>query len=273
MTSEPAIDCHAHIIDPERFAVVPGAGYTPRPHEFGTSETFLALLDRHGIGHVLLVQPSSYAFDNSAMLDAIAKAPDRFKGVAVVNHDIAESEIRRMSDAGVVGVRFNLVTYDRGMLKDPRSLRLLGRLKECGWFAQIYAGDDQWRELAPLLERSGVKVLIDHFGVSDPRSGIGSPGFQAVLALGRSGNAAVKLSAPFRIAAPADGYSALDDHAAALIQAFGTASCLWGSDWPFLAVDQRPDYGTLRDPLARWLPDAQHRAQVLWHNPARLFGW
>ena len=101
MTSEPAIDCHAHIIDPARFAVVPGAGYTPRPHETGTSETFLALLDRHGIGHVLLVQPSSYAFDNSAMLDAIAKAPDRFKGVAVVNHDIAESEIRRMSDAGV----------------------------------------------------------------------------------------------------------------------------------------------------------------------------
>jgi predicted TIM-barrel fold metal-dependent hydrolase len=270
---QPAIDCHAHIIDPERFPFVPGAGYTPRPHETGTRESFIALLDRHGIGHVLLVQPSCYAFDNSAMLEAIATAPERFKGIAVVQPDIAESEIRRLSEIGVVGVRFNLVTYERGMLQEPGTSRFLARLKECGWFAQIYARDDQWTELVPLVDRSGVKVLIDHFGVRDPRSGTASPGFQAVLALGRSGNAAVKLSAPFRVASPADGYSALDDHVAALLQAFGVERCVWGSDWPFLAVEHGLDYKTLREPLSRWLPDMRQREQVLWHNPARLFGW
>ena len=138
---------------------------------------------------------------------------------------------------------------------------------------QIYAEDDQWTELAPLLDRSGVKVLIDHFGVRDPRTGIASPQFQAVLSLGRSGNAVVKLSAPFRITSPADSYAALDDHVAALLQAFSIERCIWGSDWPFLAVDHRLDYGTLRDPLFRWLPDPWQRQQVLWHNPARLFGW
>ena len=74
MNIEPAIDCHAHIIDPERFAFVRGAGYTPQPHERGTRESFIALLDRHGVRHVLLVQPSCYAVDNSAMLDAIGQA-------------------------------------------------------------------------------------------------------------------------------------------------------------------------------------------------------
>jgi predicted TIM-barrel fold metal-dependent hydrolase len=273
MKGEPAIDCHAHIIDPERFPFVRGAGYTPRPHETGTRESFIALLDRHGIGHVLLVQPSCYAFNNSAMLDAIERSPERFKGIAVVHPDVTDSEIRRLSDAGVVGVRFNLVTYDRGMLQGSDISRFLARLKECGWLAQIYAEDDQWAEIAPLVDRSGVKVLIDHFGVRDPRAGIASSGFQAVLALGRFGNAAVKLSAPFRIASPADGYAALDEHVAALVQAFGTERCIWGSDWPFLAVDDRLDYGELRDPLSRWLPDVRQRAQVMWHNPARLFGW
>jgi predicted TIM-barrel fold metal-dependent hydrolase len=273
MKIQPAIDCHAHIVDPERFPFVRGAGYTPQPHETGTRANFIALLDRHDVGHALLVQPSCYAFDNSAMLDAIQKSPERFKGIAVVQPGIAEIEIRRLSDVGVVGVRFNLVTYDRGMLEESGSSRFLARLKECGWWVQIFADDDQWTKLVPLLDRSGVRVVIDHFGVRDPRSGIASPGFQAVLALGRSGNAAVKLSAPFRVASPADGYSALDDHVAALLQAFGIERCVWGSDWPFLAVDHRLDYGTLRDPLSRWLPDARQRAQVLWHNPARLFGW
>jgi predicted TIM-barrel fold metal-dependent hydrolase len=273
MNIEPAIDCHAHIIDPERFAFVRGAGYTPQPHETGLRESFLALLDRHGVRHVLLVQPSCYAFDNSAMLDAIAKSPDRFKGIAVVNADIGDKEVRRMAELGVVGIRFNLVTFDRGMLQGSGSSRLLARLKECGWFAQIYADDDQWTELAPVLERSGVKLLIDHFGVRDARHGIASPGFEAVLALGRSGNAVVKLSAPFRIALQANGYAQLDAHAEALLQAFGIAHCVWGSDWPFLGIEHQPDYGTLRDPLCRWLPDARQRAQVLWDNPARLFGW
>jgi predicted TIM-barrel fold metal-dependent hydrolase len=273
MKSEPAIDCHAHIIDPERFPFVRGAGYTPRPHETGTRESFTALLDRHGVGHVLLVQPSCYAFDNAAMLDAIAASPDRFKGIAVIRSDTADSEIRRLSERGVVGIRFNLVTYDRGMLQEPGITRFLTRLKEHGWFVQIYAEDNQWTELAPLLGGSGIKILIDHFGVRDPRAGIASPGFQAVLALGRSGNGAVKLSAPFRVASPASNYAALDQHVAALLQAFGIERCIWGSDWPFLAVDHRVDYGTLRDPLARWLPDARQREQVLWRNPARLFGW
>src|SRR5262245_23457867 len=273
MKSEPAIDCHAHIIDPERFPFVPGAGYRPHPRETGTRESFIAVLDRHGIDHVLLVQPSCYAFDNSAMLDAISTSPDRFKGIAVVASGIADSEIRRLSEQGIVGARFNLVTYDRSMLQKPMASQFLARLREHGWFVQIYAEDDQWAELAPLLDSSGVRVLIDHFGVRDPSQGIASRGFQAVLTLGRSSNAAVKLSAPFRAASPADQYAALDRHVAALLNAFGIEGCVWGSDWPFLAIEHRIDYGTLRGPLARWLPDARQREQVLWDNPARLFGW
>ena len=43
------------------------------------------------------------------------------------------------------------------------------------------------------------KFLVDHFGVRNPADGLSQPGFAEVLAMGREGKAAVKLSAPFRL--------------------------------------------------------------------------
>jgi hypothetical protein len=40
-----SIDCHAHVIDQQRFAYVEGAGYRPWPHETGAREAFAATLD------------------------------------------------------------------------------------------------------------------------------------------------------------------------------------------------------------------------------------
>jgi predicted TIM-barrel fold metal-dependent hydrolase len=64
------VDTHAHIIDPIRFPFADGPGYKPTPEEAGTSEDFCAVLDTHHVAHALLVQPSGYGYDNSAMLDA-----------------------------------------------------------------------------------------------------------------------------------------------------------------------------------------------------------
>ena len=50
------------------------------------------------------------------------------------------------------------------------------------------------------------------------------------------------------------------------VGAFGLDNCLWGSDWPFVAVAERPDYGDVLAPLLRWFPDAGDRARVLAHD-------
>src|SRR5262249_49138548 len=75
------VDCHAHIIDPARFPFPEGPGYRPRSDEAGPCEAYLKVLDRHEVGHALLVQPSGYAYDNAAMLDALAHAHGRFKAI------------------------------------------------------------------------------------------------------------------------------------------------------------------------------------------------
>ena len=273
MPADGSIDCHAHIIEPQRFPFVDGVGYRPQPHEIGTREAFAATLDAHGVTHALLVQPSCYGTDNAAMLDAMARSGGRFKGIAVVAHDIGERQLSALADRGVVGLRFNLVNYDRHAVAKAAAARLLDRLRELAWFAQIFANDEQWPELAALLRRSKVKVLIDHFGVRNIGAGVESPGFRSVLELGRTGLAAVKLSAPFRLVSRAGAYGEVDGFAAALLRAFGVDGCVWGSDWPFLGVRDALDYGNLLAVAARWLPDPADRLRVLRHNPIRLFGF
>src|SRR5262245_56685687 len=161
------IDCHAHIIDPGRFPYADGPGYRPLPHETGTREAFGAVLDANGVGHALLVQPSAYGIDNRAMLDAVSRAPRRYKAIAVVAPDITDVALVALATLGVAGVRFNLVSYDRDALAKAAAAGLLDRLETAGMFAQIYAHDEQWPALAPILRHHGVKVLVGHFGVRD----------------------------------------------------------------------------------------------------------
>ncbi|HEY7139601.1 MAG TPA: amidohydrolase family protein [Methylomirabilota bacterium] len=264
------IDCHAHIIDPARFPLPGGPGYKPRPEETGTREAYGAMLDELGAPHALLVQPSGYGVDNRAMLDAMKASPGRFKGIAMVDPGASDRTLEALLEAGVVGVRFNLPSYDPDALGHPEAPALLERLRALGLFAQVYAHDAQWAAIAPVLRKSRVRVLVDHFGAHDLAGGVDQPGFRAVLALGREGQASVKLSAAYRLSRK-PGYEDLEPFAEAILGAFGTGSCMWGSDWPFLGVSARPDLAPSFTALRRWLPDSRDRQRILWDNPFRLF--
>lgn len=266
-------DCHVHLIDPARFPLdASGRGYQPRPHEIGTREQLCATMDANGVGAALLVQLSGYGTDNAILLDAMRADPRRFKAIAVVDAGISEATMAAMAEAGVVGVRFNLVSFDREQLFRPETARLLARLKALDWFAQVFAADDQWPDAARLLRRAGVRVLVDHFGLRQP-AGTDTPGFQAVLALARDGIAAIKLSAPFRISAVRPGYDDLAPAVDALLERAGIDTLIWGSDWPFPDVAPRLNYADTLAPIARWLGSGEERNRVLWRNPARLFGF
>lgn len=267
------VDCHAHIFDPRRFAYAPGVGYHPKAHETGTREDFVAVLDANGIAHALLVQPSGYGFDNAAMLDAMAAFPGRFKAIAMAGAATSERELEALGKLGVVGIRFNLVTHDASTLAVAAEAGLLQRLRALGWYAQIFADEAQWPEAARLVRAAGVKVLIDHFGLDTLPRHRDQDGFEAVLALGRDGLAVVKMSAPYRLVQESGDYGEVEPFVAAVVAAFGTDRCVWGSDWPFIAVANRPDYEGELAALARWVPDAAARKAVLWDNPCRLFGF
>jgi len=56
---EPRIDCHAHVLDPARFAYDPDIAYKPSGQEIGTTAQLLEVMQTYGTRHTLLVQPNS----------------------------------------------------------------------------------------------------------------------------------------------------------------------------------------------------------------------
>jgi predicted TIM-barrel fold metal-dependent hydrolase len=269
-----AVDSHAHILDIAAFPLNNPEGYKPPPNECGTAHEYRTVLAAHGMTHALLVNPfAGYATDNRCMLDAIASSAGRLKGIALVGHEASDAHLQALSDGGVVGARFNTLFSGSTSLSGAAGQRLLARIKELGWFAQIYYHDDGLLQLLPLLRQAGIKIVVDHCGCPDPERGLAQPGFRALLDLGREGDAAIKLSGAFRYSRQPWPYTDCEPYVQALIEAFTLNNCVWGSDWPFVRVPRRIDYGPTLNLLARWLPDPADRKRVLWDTPARWFGF
>lgn len=269
---EPKIDCHNHVFDPARFPYAADAAYKPPPHEVGTAAHFLRVLDAYGVRYALVVGPTSgYGPDNRCLLDAIAASGGRFKGIAVVGVDAPAGELERLKSAGVVGVRLDAIAH--GVARFAGAAGLLEKLAALDMFAQVQVERDQLAELAPLLERSGVRILIDHCGRPAPEAGLGQPGFKALLALARTGRATVKLSGPFRFSRGGAPYDDTLPYVRAIVEAYTPDACIWGSDWPFIRMPERVDYGPVLSVVETSLPDAAARRKVLWDTPRRLFGF
>jgi predicted TIM-barrel fold metal-dependent hydrolase len=268
-----AADCHAHVFCGNRYPHAPDALYAPDVSQAGTAKKFAEVLHAHRFTHALLVGAGVYGADNRCLVDACLESQGHFKGIALVRSEISERELESLDAAGIVGVRINIMNHGMKPLIEPGADALLARLKAMGWFVQIQVAADQLVEAAPILRKAGVRLLIDHIGRPVVSRGVSQPGFQTLLELGREGRAVVKLSGPFRSSEAGYPYTDVDPFVEAAIDAFTLDNCIWGSDWPFVRMDERMDYGLALVCISRWLPDAESRRQVLWDNPQRFFGF
>ena len=269
---EPKIDCHNHIFDPARFPYATDTPYRPAGQEVATAAQFLHVLDAYGVRHALIVGPNSgYGNDNRCLLDAIERSKGRCKGIAVVPNDVDTAELSRLKSLGIVGVAFNPAFHSVAYYLDTRDL--LAKLAELDLFLQIQVQDDQLLPLLPLIESSSVRLLIDHCGRPAPDTGLEQPGFEALLALGRSGRASVKLSGYCKFSRRPYPYSDTWPYIRALVDAFTLDACIWGSDWPFLRAPERIDYGPLLKLVESLFPDPADRSKLFWETPRRLFGF
>jgi predicted TIM-barrel fold metal-dependent hydrolase len=265
------VDCHAHIFDPDLpLAFEPG--FVPQPNEMGTVGNYLAVLDAHGLSHGVLVSSMCYGTDNTALLDAIAVGSGRLLGIAIVDASLSRTDLERLATAGVVGIRFNVSPHGVGLLTAPGMDNVFKVARERGWFVQINAKNDDYIDLLPVLERSGCTIILDHCARPDLSQGVQGRGFQAALELGRRGIGVAKLSGAYHFSKAEYPYEDATPYVGALIEAFGIDNCVWGSDWPFVRMTARLDYGPQRAMLNHWVPDAADRLKILITNPARLFG-
>lgn len=269
---EPKIDTHAHVLDPARFPYPADVAYRPSGQEIGTLAQYREVMAAYGIRHTLFVGPNSgYQYDNRCLLDALAQGGGRFKGVAVVPLDVTREALVALRAQGVIGIAFNATLH--GTQHYARSEALLRTLAGLDMILSLQVERDQLVALRPLVEASGVRVLVDHCGRPAAGLGVAQPGFQALLGLARTGRAAVKLSGLQKFSAEAPPHEDTRPFIDALIDAFTLDACLWATDWPYLRAPQRVDVGPLLRQVERWLPDAADRRRLFWDTPRRWLGF
>lgn len=269
---EPKVDCHNHILDPARFPYTADTPFRPSGQEIATAAQINHVFRTYGVRNALVVQPNSgYGEDNRCLLDAIAASTGRFKGIAFVPLDITLDDLSGLKSQGITGIAFNVPFH--GVPYYLGTEALIGKLAELDMLLQIQVHQDQLLALLPLIERSPVRLLFDHCGRPTPKAGLGQPGFQAMLALGSAGRAAVKLSGHSKFSDQSYPYPDTWPYIRAIVEAFTLDACVWGSDWPFLRAPERVDYGPLLVLAEKLFPDPAERQKLFWDTPRRLFGF
>ena len=268
MTSIPlSVDTHAHVFLRD-LPMTDGRRYTPSAD--ATLPDYLGLLDRHGLSHGVLVQPSFLGTDNRHLLAALALAHGRLRGVAVVQPGIEREALDAMDRAGVRGIRLNL--FGQATPDQARSAwrDLLEHITALGWHVEIHTPAARLPEAIPPLLAAGCRIVVDHFG--RPDGAADDPAFDYLLAHGDSGRVWVKLSAAYRIWPAAVCTAQARLAAQRLLSAFGPAQLLWGSDWPHTEHSRHPAAQHAWDSLPAWIDDEAARRYILADSASALFG-
>jgi predicted TIM-barrel fold metal-dependent hydrolase len=265
---EGAVDTHAHVIGlPPAYPLVAARSYTPPA---APADRYLAMLDATGMANGVLVQVSVHGTDNHLMVETLRANRQRLRGIAVIPLGLPDAELAALKEAGVVGLRLN-VLFGGGIGLD--AVEAYGALaREMGWHLQFLLDARELPAIAGRLSRLAVPLVFDHMGHMPASAGVEHPGFQALLGLVRDGHW-VKLSGAFRDSVTGPPYADTIPFARALNDAAPERS-LWGSDWPHVAAwDGPPRLADLLDLMAEWVPDENRRRRLFVDNPRRLYGF
>lgn len=261
-----AIDTHATVFIRER-RTSPHAQIVPEAE--APIERYLDVLDTHGLAGGVLVQPSFLGGDNSYLLQAVARVPARFRGIAALAPTISGDQLARLRGAGIAGVRLDLAGREPPDLTAPPWPAHFAALARAGLHLEVHAEGPRWLQILKPLLASGVRLVIDHFG--RPSEGLGPrcPGFQNLAAASRAADIWFKLSAPYRFMPTTAAWACAD----VLLTIPGPGRLVWGSDWPWTQQPQLARYADTLDWLAEWVPQEAAREQILGANARTLFGF
>lgn len=261
-----ACDTHMHVYD-SSYPAAPSATLLPPDAVLADYATMQQAM---GTERVVLVQPTTYGLDNSLHLAALAELGEKARAVLVIDSSIDDEELRRLTELGVRGARFQLLPG--GAVARSELEAVAERIAPFGWHIQMQRnGHELPDELVALLALP-CPLVIDHVGRFMPPVAPDHRSFQALLALVDAG-AHVKLSAPYESALdPTHEYELVSQCVEALV-ARAPDRMLWASNWPHPGQADPPSADDLLGLRDRWLPTAELRQQVLVTNPAALYGF
>lgn len=266
-----------HVVDPKRYPLAAGAVYEPSVHSVWDAVSFENTV---GMRNIVLVQPSIYGNDNSAVLDALrALGPKRARGVIVFDpSEMTASSLELLHTLGVRGVRLNLASTgkkpDIGAFK--KTIQTYAALvKPLGWMVQIYLPMEMLPALESTIRDLEVKICLDHFAQpTSTQHGGGShsfdpytiDGFSSLIRLLKEGHTFVKFSAPYRV--KLEGHE-LDAVAKEILRVRDDRA-VFATDWPhtrFEGLDIKP----FEERCLEWAEEAGCVEKVFSSNAKELW--
>ena len=262
-------DTHCHILGPKE--VYPFASTTTIDPADAPKEKLFALHALLGIERCVIVQSAVHGMDNRVVEDALAAKGGRYVGVALLPVTVSDTELRRLDQLGFRGVRYNFMKHLHQSASITEIMAFTQRLVELGWHVQIHMDGLLITDMAPLLERSAVPVVIDHIGRVDAGLGTEQAQFQRLLRLMQNEKFWVKVSGCDRITRTGPPYEDALRFARELILRFPDR-VVWGTDWPHPHhAGPVPDDGQLIDIIAEMAPTEKLRQNLMVDNPRRLY--
>jgi predicted TIM-barrel fold metal-dependent hydrolase len=261
-----ACDSHIHIYDPRHAsgpAVLPNA----------TVAEYRLLQARNGTSRAVIVNPAAHAFDNRATTSAIAQLGiANARGVAVLNPEVTDTQLRELHGQGIRGIRFTLFDPSTAVTRFEWVEPLAARAHALGWHLQLHWRGDQIVANEAMLMRLPTTLVFDHMARLPQPQAENHPAFAIVARLIEAGRAWVKLSGPYLDAAgPGDASRA------GVVRAFTRIAperLVWGSDWPHPTEKAaKPDDAHMLDCFNDWIGAANLRQRIFVDNPARLYGF
>jgi L-fuconolactonase len=274
------IDIHPHIIsdDPARYPRAPLFGVQSdwsreRPV---TIDGLIAAMDEAGVEKAAIVQSSTcYGYDNSYLVDSIAKYPGRFTAVGSV--DVTEPDapvrIRQWVAKGVSGLRLftggSTAAFDSSSLADPRSFPTWEACGELGLSMCIQTDPSGLPEVVSLAKRfPQVRIVLDHLGRPDVTDGPPYNNATNLFNLAPLESIYLKLT-PRIFGDVKRGKATPETFFPRLVEVFGSRRLAWGSNFPASAGKLKDNLAAARQCLG--CLSAQDQAAIFAGTAQRLY--
>ena len=268
-------DCQLHIYEDQ-------ARYPVRlniQHEIpdGTFADARRVMKTLGFQRAVLVHASVYDTDYRMLTDILESVPDRenFRGVVVVKDDVPDTELQRLSEIGVCGVRFHISKRYEAYPKDA-FLRTVARAKELGWHVRLHMDGPDLLEYADVLETiRDIPMVIDHMGRVDFSLGLDQPAVRWMLQMLQRDNWWMMVSNGNRMSAMEERWDDAVPFGRAYIEA-APERMIWSSDWPHVRWRKKRMMNDAEEVelFYRYIDnDPSLMKAILVDNPARLHGF
>jgi len=233
------IDAHVHVWTPDVKRYPLDKNFTIKsmqPKSF-TPQQLFAHCKPSGVERIVLIQMSFYRYDNSYMLDTIAKYPGIFSGVGIVDHhqkDVA-CKMKQLAVKGVRGFRIHSHGDDaKNWVNDQGMANLwkAARKQNLAICPLINPQDVQY--IDTLCQKfPGTKVVIDHFARIGVSGKFEQGPLDALCKLARFPTTHVKTSAFYALGKKKAPYLDLIPLIKRLVEAYGPKRLMWASDCPY----------------------------------------